>query len=143
MDSRAPAGTLIESPYTSRVRMIVVRADARPGAWRQEERHVTADFRLAFGDEHGPGVPRLQAVALAALRRSEAEFEQMLVGGGAIGKDALAGCLGAETELLAARLGGGENGEAVKPAQVPLAMATLRVLSLATAVKAVSSTMVP
>lgn len=66
MDPRAPAGTLLASPYTSRVRMIVVRADARPGAWRQEERDVAADFRLAFGDEHGPGVPKLRAVALAA-----------------------------------------------------------------------------
>jgi hypothetical protein len=66
LDPRAPAGTLLESPYTSRVRMIVVRAPARPGGWWEEERDVEADFRRAFGEEHGPGVPPLRAVAVAA-----------------------------------------------------------------------------
>ncbi|MEA5051252.1 MAG: V-type ATPase subunit [Oscillospiraceae bacterium] len=71
----------------------------------------------------------LSLLRARALRMSEADFEQMLVGGGAIGKDALAGCLGAETELLAARLGGGENGEAVKPALAAYAAGGARAAS--------------
>ena len=66
LDPRAPAGTLIDSPYTSRVRMIVARSTGRTGVWWDEERDLAADFRRAFGDEHGPGMPRLRAIAVAA-----------------------------------------------------------------------------
>jgi hypothetical protein len=66
LDPRAPAGTLIDSPYTSRVRMIVARSSVRTGVWWDEERDLAADFRRAFGDEHGPGLPRLRAIAVAA-----------------------------------------------------------------------------
>ena len=66
LDPRAPAGTLIDSPYTSRVRMIVARSTGRTGVWWDEERDLAADFRRAFGEEHGPGVPRLRAIAVAA-----------------------------------------------------------------------------
>jgi hypothetical protein len=66
LDPRAPAGTLIDSPYTSRVRMIVARSTGRTGVWWDEERDLAADFQRAFGEEHGPGVPRLRAIAVAA-----------------------------------------------------------------------------
>ena len=66
MDPRAPAGTLLESPYTSRVRMIVVRDDAGSGRWWEESRDLEADFQRAFGAEYGAGMPPLQAVAIAA-----------------------------------------------------------------------------
>lgn len=66
MDPRAPAGTLLASPYTSRVRMIVVREDPGSGRWWEESRDLEADFQRAFGAEYGPGTPPLQAVAIAA-----------------------------------------------------------------------------
>lgn len=61
-DSRLPAGTVLKSPYTSRVRIIV--ADSGPqhaGQWRTVERNVADDFRQAFGEEP----PAVSAVALA------------------------------------------------------------------------------
>ena len=66
LDPRAAAETLVDSPYTSRVRMIVVRSAARTGLWWREQRDLAADFQRAFGAEHGPGVPRLRAIAVAA-----------------------------------------------------------------------------
>lgn len=66
LDPRAPAETLLESPYTSRVRMIVVRSSPRTGTWWEEERDLAADFQRAFGAEHGPGVPALRGIAVAA-----------------------------------------------------------------------------
>lgn len=65
-DPRVPAGTLMASPYTSRVQVMVIRSAASPGAWWDEERDLRADFQRAFGAEYGPGMPPIAAVALAA-----------------------------------------------------------------------------
>jgi hypothetical protein len=78
-DPQLPAATLvyllssgpevevpIESPYTSRVKMIVARAQAREGLWYQESRDVLEDFQRAFGREYGPGRPPLRAIAIGA-----------------------------------------------------------------------------
>lgn len=65
-DPRVPAGTVGPSPYTSRVQVMVLRSDARPGAWWSEERDLRDDFQRAFGTEHGPGLPPVAALALAA-----------------------------------------------------------------------------
>lgn len=49
-----PAETVIRSPYTDRVRMIVVESGARRiGQWVSVRRNVLADFRRAFGEEAG------------------------------------------------------------------------------------------
>jgi hypothetical protein len=49
-----PAETVIHSPYTDRVRMIVVESGAqRIGAWVSVRRNVLEDYRRAFGDEAG------------------------------------------------------------------------------------------
>ncbi len=65
-DPRVPAGTLMASPYTGRVQVMVIRSSAQPGAWWDEDRDLGADFQQAFGAEYGPGMPPLAAVALAA-----------------------------------------------------------------------------
>ena len=65
-DPRAPAETLLASPYTSRVQVLVVRSASAPGPWWMQERDIAADFRRAFGAEHGPGTPAITGVALAA-----------------------------------------------------------------------------
>lgn len=59
-------GSVIENPYTRRVRSIVVRTEADPsGQWFTEARDVAADFRRAFGDE-SPDTPALMTVIVAA-----------------------------------------------------------------------------
>lgn len=50
----APVETVIRSPYTDRVRMIVVESGAqRVGQWVSVRRNVLEDYRRAFGEEAG------------------------------------------------------------------------------------------
>ena len=52
---RDSVGTVAPSPYTSRVRMIVL--DSGPGdvgSWRRHQRDLVADYRAAFGNEPPP-----------------------------------------------------------------------------------------
>lgn len=61
-DSRLPVGTILESPYTSRVRIVVAASGARHvNDWIAVERDVGEDFRRAFGEEP----PAISGVALA------------------------------------------------------------------------------
>lgn len=62
-DARLPAGTLVENPYTRRVRSIVIAGPL--GRWTGERRDLAADFRRAFGDE-AKSAPALVAVAVGA-----------------------------------------------------------------------------
>jgi Protein of unknown function (DUF3047) len=49
-----PAETVIRSPFTDRVRMIVVESGAqRAGEWVTVRRNVLEDYRRAFGEEAG------------------------------------------------------------------------------------------
>jgi hypothetical protein len=51
-ESRAPRGTILPSPYTDRVRMIVVESgEEKAGRWVEEERNVADDYRSAFGED--------------------------------------------------------------------------------------------
>lgn len=63
-DSTLSPGTLVVSPFTRRVRGIVVAA--RPDAWTEERRDLGADFLRAFGDESGPQVPPLLGILVGA-----------------------------------------------------------------------------
>lgn len=64
-DARQPAGALLESPYTRRVRWIVLRgAGDTLGTWRTEQRDLQVDFVRLFGAE-STTVPPLRAVVLA------------------------------------------------------------------------------
>ncbi len=61
-DGKAPAGTIVASSYTDRVRMIVVESGAsRVNQWLAVERDVAADFKAAFGED----APPVLAVAIA------------------------------------------------------------------------------
>lgn len=54
-DNRLPAGTVLASAYTERVRMIVVRSGAaEAGRWMAEARNVHEDYVRAFGEEPPP-----------------------------------------------------------------------------------------
>ncbi|HVJ23159.1 MAG TPA: DUF3047 domain-containing protein, partial [Burkholderiales bacterium] len=49
-----PAETVIRSPYTDRVRMIVVESGVqRAGQWVEVRRNVLEDFRRAYAEEPG------------------------------------------------------------------------------------------
>jgi hypothetical protein len=51
---KAPIGTVIRSPHTDRVRMIVVEnGESRLGEWVSVQRNVVEDYRRAFGEEPG------------------------------------------------------------------------------------------
>lgn len=58
-----PRGSLMDNPFTRRVRYIVLRnaADAA-GTWFDENRDIAADFRRAFGDEAGATLPPMSAL---------------------------------------------------------------------------------
>jgi hypothetical protein len=54
------------SPYTRRVRLMVLRGLGEPlHRWQHEERDLPVDFQRLFGDESAE-VPPLQAVVVAA-----------------------------------------------------------------------------
>ncbi len=62
-DNKTPPGSIVTSPYYSRVKVIVVESgNARAGQWVPFERDLSADFRAAFGD----AVPPVTAIAIAA-----------------------------------------------------------------------------
>jgi len=53
-DATAPVGSVIINPRTDRVRKIVVDSGSTElGRWREHQRDLRADFRLAFGEEPG------------------------------------------------------------------------------------------
>lgn len=53
-ENRAPEGTLIPNPHTSRIKMIVAGSGReKTGSWQQVARNVVEDFRRAFGEEPG------------------------------------------------------------------------------------------
>jgi hypothetical protein len=61
-DGNAPAGTSAWSPYTDRVRVIVVESgSANLNRWLEVQRDVVADFRAAFGEDP----PAISGVAVA------------------------------------------------------------------------------
>ena len=60
-DNRHPIGTTGDSPYTGRVKKIVLQSgEAHSGEWVRESRDVAADFRRLFGRE----APRVTGVAV-------------------------------------------------------------------------------
>jgi len=65
-DAHLPVGTQIDSPFTRRLRYIVLRSGAeRLHRWTPERRDIAADFLKLFGDESRE-VPPLIGVAVGA-----------------------------------------------------------------------------
>ena len=65
-DARLPRDTVLDSPFTRRVRLIVLHGSGEPlQAWRHEDRDLPADFQRLFGAE-SPALPPLRAVVVAA-----------------------------------------------------------------------------
>jgi hypothetical protein len=65
-DPNRPTGTMLDSAFTRRIRLIVLRGAGEPlVAWRSERRDVHADFLALFGDE-AQEVPPVVGVGIAA-----------------------------------------------------------------------------
>jgi hypothetical protein len=65
-DARLPRETVLDSPFTRRVRLIVLHGSGEPlQAWQREERDLPTDFLRLFGDESRT-LPPLRAVVVAA-----------------------------------------------------------------------------
>ena len=65
-DSRLPVGTAVDSPFTRRLRYIVVQSGtSQLNKWIDERRDVAADFSRVFGSESA-SVPPVIGVAVGA-----------------------------------------------------------------------------
>jgi hypothetical protein len=65
-DSHLPAGTVLTSPFTGRLRYMVLRSGNDPlHQWEHERRDIVADFIKVFGDET-EDLPPLVGVAVGA-----------------------------------------------------------------------------
>jgi hypothetical protein len=65
-DARMPRDTVLASPFTRRVRLIVLHGIGEPlQTWQHEERDLPNDFQRLFGDESSV-LPPLRAVVVAA-----------------------------------------------------------------------------
>jgi hypothetical protein len=61
-----PRDTVLHSPYTRRVRLMVLHGSQEPlQAWRHEERDLATDFQRLFGDESSV-LPPLRALLVGA-----------------------------------------------------------------------------
>ena len=76
-DGKAAVGTSVWSPYTDRVRVIVVESgSANVNRWREAERDLVADFRAAFGEDP----PAISGVAVASDTDNTGESVTTLYG---------------------------------------------------------------
>ena len=65
-DSRLPSGTVLDSPFTRRLRYIVLESGtSRLNQWIAEQRDVAADYLKVFGSESA-SVPPIIGVAVGA-----------------------------------------------------------------------------
>jgi Protein of unknown function (DUF3047) len=64
-EPKLPAGTVIDNPYTSRLKYWVLDGVGGSGGWTSHQRNIRQDFLKAFGHE-SPNVPPIEAVAVGA-----------------------------------------------------------------------------
>lgn len=76
-DGKAAVGTSVWSPYTDRVRVIVVESGTENlNRWREVQRDLVADFRAAFGEEPPP----ISGIAVASDTDNTGESVTALFG---------------------------------------------------------------
>jgi hypothetical protein len=84
-DNRLAPDTTVESPYTRRIRFMVLRGpESPPGQWHDESRDIGADFLRLFGDE-SQQVPPLIGVAVGADSDNTGEHSVAYVSDVALG----------------------------------------------------------
>ncbi len=66
-DNKLPVDTGLASPFTKRIRFIVLETGAAHlGQWVSHKRNVGADYQRMFGDESGGKYPEITGVAVSA-----------------------------------------------------------------------------
>lgn len=64
-DAHLAEGTELDSPFTHRLRYVVLRSGDKPGQWSSEKRDIAADFLKFFGNESAT-LPPLIGIAVGA-----------------------------------------------------------------------------
>ena len=64
-DARLAEGVDLDSPFTHRLRYVILRSGDKPGQWLSEKRDIGADFLKFFGNE-SPTLPPLLGIAVGA-----------------------------------------------------------------------------
>ena len=64
-DAKLAEGTELDSPFTHRLRYVILRSGDKPGQWLSEKRDIGADFLKFFGNESAT-VPPLIGIAVGA-----------------------------------------------------------------------------
>lgn len=65
-DKSLPEGTQLDSPYSEKIKQLVIRSGIGDGNWKHEERNVLNDYKLLFGED-----PKLKVRAIAIMTDSE------------------------------------------------------------------------
>ena len=66
-DTQLPVDSVLHSPFTHRLRYLVLHGSNAPlGRWQEEKRDLAADYARAFGDESPQGMPALTAITVSA-----------------------------------------------------------------------------
>jgi len=66
-DNKLPVDTAVVSPFTKRIRMIVLDSgSAKLGQWVSVKRNLVGDYQRMFGDESEGKVPEVVGVAVSA-----------------------------------------------------------------------------
>jgi len=66
-DESIPEGTILESPYTKKIKQLVVQTGpSMANEWAVESRNVSEDYRKLFGE-----TPKMKAAAIAIMTDSE------------------------------------------------------------------------
>jgi len=65
-DETLPEGTELISPYSDKIRQLVIRSGGITDDWKTEERNVLEDYEMLFGKK-----PRLRVRAIAVMTDSE------------------------------------------------------------------------
>lgn len=73
VDRELPVGTIVDNPYTWRVKMIVVDDASVLGQWRQFERNIVQDYQRAFGGPPTTPVAGIVVMTDADNTQSRAE----------------------------------------------------------------------
>lgn len=82
-DESLPEGTTLESPYTNRIKQIVIQSGpAKPGEWVQETQNVLEDYKKLFGKSPKMKVAAIALMTNASGTQTEAEgfFDDIKIG---------------------------------------------------------------
>jgi hypothetical protein len=85
-DENVPVGETVDSAYSDRIKLLVVRQGVPPesGAWQEETRNLLEDYRRLFGKapKHPVGIVALMCDSDNTGTRASADFGDVVFGSG-------------------------------------------------------------